>query len=336
MTPPREPRRGRKSRREAQRDELSERLGSTSGSEREERRRLVEQEREAYRETRGRRRKPPRARLRLPRLRRPKLRRPKLSRPRPKRSLAAMRKASVSGLRATVERAGPATGSALGALGRGAARVAALLLRLFALGERLLSWILAAGAAATARTVGFLDRHATPERVLLAVIGGAAGCLAVSQFVAYRGVDIGRPDYSEVSAVAPPPQTAVADAGEAHAYVLVPLAVLAMAIAVLIVVSRRWQLGRLVAAVGLVGILISLAIDLPKGLDAGTAGVAFAGAKATMKEGFYVQLAASAALVVCGLLLGRYVRGARSTAPKRTPERRPRPRRAPSVAGGGA
>jgi hypothetical protein len=246
-----------------------------------------------------------------------------------------MRRASASGLRATAERSGPAAKSAAGGLGRGVAWVAALVLRVFAVGERMLSRIFATAAAATARTVGFLERHATPERVLLGVIAAAAACLVVSQFVAYRGVDVGRPDYAEVSSVAPPPQTALSDAGEAHAYVLVPLAALAVVFAMLAVARRRWRLGRLVAAIGVAGLLISLAIDLPKGLDAGTPGVAFAGAKATMKEGFYVQLASSAVLLVCGLLLSRYVRGAHVTAHSRAAERRPRPGRAPSVARGG-
>ena len=83
-------------------------------------------------------------------------------------------------------------------------------------------------------------------------------------------------------------------AGDAHAYVLLPLAAIAVVIALMAIISRRWQLGRLVSVIGLAGIAISLAIDLPKGLDAGTAGNAFAGAKATLTNGFYAQLAASA------------------------------------------
>ncbi|MEK6277456.1 MAG: hypothetical protein AABM29_05545 [Actinomycetota bacterium] len=354
MTPPKDPQEPQKPRRRLRRDErrddLSARLGRAGGSRRQKRQRLVDQEREAYREARGER-KPgdPRAttsregsrlpkigrpKLSRPKLRRPKLRRPKLAAVRP--SLRGMLRASVSGLRATAERAGPATKDAAHALGRGAAWVAVLLLRLFALAERLLAAVFSAATVATARTVAFLERQVSPERALLGVTGGAAACLALSQFVAYRGVDVGRPDYAEVSNVAPPPQTALSDAGAAHAYVLVPLAALALVIALLAVTRRRWRLGRLVAGVGLVGILISLAIDLPKGLDAGTAGVAFAGAKATMKEGFYVQLASSLTLVVCGLLLGRYIRGAQRTARSPSPKLRPRPRQAPSVARGGA
>jgi hypothetical protein len=188
------------------------------------------------------------------------------------------------------------------------------------------------------RLLEFGERNITPERVLVGVIGGAAACLGVSQFVAYRGVEVGQPQYSEVSTVAPPPQTDRIDAGAAHAYVLLPLAAIAVAIAVLALLSGRWRLARLVSVIGVLGIAISLAIDLPKGLDAGTAGSAFAGANATMTEGFYVQLAASAVLVLCGWVLSVNLRQQAGPVQGRRKARteRPRPRRAPSPAGGGA
>jgi hypothetical protein len=149
---------------------------------------------------------------------------------------------------------------------------------------------------------------------------------------------VGTPDYTTVSTVAPPPQVDRVHAGAAHAYVLIPLAAIAVLIALAALLTGRWRLGRLVSLIGVIGIAISLAIDLPKGLDAGTAGAAFEGAKATLTDGFYAQLAASAALVLCGWLLGFNLR--REPRPLRRPRPRRgrglRPRRAPSVAGGGA
>ena len=181
------------------------------------------------------------------------------------------------------------------------------------------------------------ERRLTPERALVAVIIGAAVCLAVSQFTAYRGVEVGQPQYVDVSSVAPAPQTDRVDAGSAHAYVLLPLALAAVAIAVASLVTRRWRLARLVSVIGLLGIAVSLAIDLPKGLDAGTAGSSFEGANATLTEGFYVQIAASAALVLCGWMLSINLRrGAGAAQRRRAPSHGPSPRRAPSVAGGGA
>jgi hypothetical protein len=214
----------------------------------------------------------------------------------------------------------------------------AQLLRLAALVEVAVATLLTTVVGLSRRALALAERQATPERVLVIVIGAAGGCLVASQFVAYRGVEVGQPQYAEVSAIAPPPQTDRIDAGAAHAYLLVPLAVLAVAIAVVALLSGRWRLARLVSLIGLAGITISLAIDLPKGLDAGTAGAAFAGAKATMTEGFYAQLAASAVLTLCGFTLGRDLRRRAGAGERmrRTWPSQPRARRAPSVAGRGA
>jgi hypothetical protein len=222
---------------------------------------------------------------------------------------------------------------------RALALLLALALRLADLLARAMAAIWAGIVGAARRTLAFGERYATPDRVLVLVIAGAAACLGVSQFVAYRGVEVGQAQYSDVSTIAPPPQTDRIDAGAAHAYVLLPLAAIALAIALLALLSGRWRLARLISLVGLVGIAISLAIDLPKGLDAGTAATAFAGANATLTEGFYAQLAASAVLVLCGWVLGQNLRARAGAVEGRRLLRRrrgPRPRRAPSVAGGGA
>jgi hypothetical protein len=221
---------------------------------------------------------------------------------------------------------GPGARRLLGTIGRALAWLRAWPLRLAALVARLITGLFAGVRSVGGRALDLAERYATPERVLVVVTAGAAACLAYSQFVDYRGVEVGQPQYSQVSTIAPPPQTDRVLAGDAHAYVLVPLA------------SGRWRLGRLVSVIGLIGIAISLAIDLPKGLDAGTAGAAFAGAKATLTDGFYAQLAASAVLVLCGWVLSINLRQRAGvvTGRRRAGRRRLRPRRTPSVAGGGA
>jgi hypothetical protein len=236
-----------------------------------------------------------------------------------------------------VRQASPGLRRLLGGLGRVLGWLLAWPLRLAALIARLITGLLRGARAFGARALQLAERYLTPERVLVAVTAAAAGCLAYSQFVDYRGVEVGQPQYVGVSTIAPPPQTDRIVAGDAHAYVLVPLAAIAVVIALMALLSRRWQLGRLVSVIGLVGIAISLAIDLPKGLDAGTAGNAFAGAKATLTDGFYAQLAASAALVLCGWVLAMNLRGPRTAKARRSSSRRrPRLRRTPSVARGGA
>jgi hypothetical protein len=252
--------------------------------------------------------------------------------------LAGLRAASASGTRATVRQTGPGARRLLGAIGRSLAWLLAWPLRLAALVARLITGLFAGVRSVGGRSLALAERYATPERVLVVVTAGAAACLAYSQFVDYRGVEVGQPQYSQVSTIAPAPQTDRVLAGEAHAYVLVPLAAIALAIAVVALISGRWRLGRLVSVIGLIGIAISLAIDLPKGLDAGTAGAAFAGAKATLTDGFYAQVAASAVLVLCGWVLSINLRQRAGvvTGRRRARRRRLRPRRAPSVAGGGA
>jgi hypothetical protein len=224
-----------------------------------------------------------------------------------------------------------------GALGAALAWVASRLLRLAALVERTITVLLRSFGALGRSALALAGRLATPERVLVAVCGAAAGCLVVSQFVAYRGIEVGAAQYEDVSAIAPPEQVHRIDAGAAHAYVLVPLAAIALAVAVVALLTGRWRLGRVVSLIGLAGIAIGLAIDLPKGLDVGSAGIEFAGAKATMTNGFYVQLAASAVLVLCGWALGRDLRRrAGVVGRRRTRRSEPRARRTPSVAGGDA
>jgi hypothetical protein len=268
----------------------------------------------------------------------PKQRRRRRGRDRARPRLAGLRTASSTGARATVRQAQPGARRIAGAVGRLLAWPLAWVLRFAGLVQRALAALVAGLAALGRGSLSLAERYATPERVVVLVTAGAAACLIISQFTAYRGVEVGQPQYISVSAIAPAPQTDRIDAGAAHAYVLIPLAVLAVGIAVLALATGRWRLGRLVSVIGLAGVAISLAIDLPKGLDAGTPGIAFAGAKATLTDGFYAQLAASAVLVLCGLVLSMNLhrRAGASARQPRTPPSRPRSQGEPSVAGGGA
>jgi hypothetical protein len=215
-------------------------------------------------------------------------------------------KASAAGLRATRARArkaapvlaGPARAvlRVLGLLAAAFFRVCALFERILSAGWRFISTTLVAAAER-------LDRVLTPERVAFGVVVAAAGCLIVSQFVEYRGVQVGQPGYEDVSLIAPAPQRLQETPGEAHAYLLIPVAVAAVWIAGVALLRRRWKLGRLVAIAGFVALAVTLAVDLPKGLDEGNATVLFAGAEATLNEGFWAELAASVGLILGGLLL---------------------------------
>jgi hypothetical protein len=242
---------------------------------------------------------------------------------------------------AATKQRGRAAQPALARAGRAAGAVlapaAAAVFRLASLAERALRSGLGTVAAALAAVTAVLSGLLTPERAVLGVTLATAACLVVSQFSDYRGVEVGQAGYAEVTAITPPPQVDVETPVDAHGYLLVPLAAIAAGLAFAALLSRRWQLGRLVALTGLIAVAITLLNDLPKGLDEGPAGIGYAGAHAILSEGFYAQLASSAALVLCGLLLSLTLRRGDRRAGRRrpAPRRRRRPGEAPSLARSG-
>jgi hypothetical protein len=204
-------------------------------------------------------------------------------------------------------------------------RTAAALFRLLAAGERLLRRL----AAAAARTATAASRVLTPGRAIGLVVLAVGICLVVSQFLDYRGVEVGQPSYAGLPEVAKPPTVDVRTAGDAHSYLLVPLGLLAALLGVLAIVrDRRRRLGLAVAALGLVALAVILLVDLPHGLDAGAQTSRFAGASAVLEDGFYAELAAAGGLVIAGLLY--YARPCRiriNSSGRAASARRRRPRR---------
>lgn len=210
------------------------------------------------------------------------------------------------------------------ALAPPARRGATLLFRLLAAGERAVRRF----AAAAARAATAASRILTPARAVALAIVAAGLCLAVSQFVDYRGVEIGQAAYAGLPDVARPPTVAVRSAGEAHAYLLLPVGLLAALAGALALVRERRRLGLAVAALGLLSIAVILLVDLPSGLDAGTQTSRFSGAAAVLEEGFYAELAAAAGLVLSGLVY--YARPCRirtNSSGRAASARRRRPRR---------
>jgi hypothetical protein len=145
----------------------------------------------------------------------------------------------------------------------------------------------------------------TPQRAIYLTILAAAGCLIAAQFVEYRAVEIGQPEYAGLPA-AEAPTVGAETAGEAHAYLLVPVGLLAAALALAALRNeRRRGLGRIVFALGLLSLALVLLVDLPAGLDAGAEATRFSGTKAVLYDGFYAQIAAAAGLMLGGALLSR-------------------------------
>jgi hypothetical protein len=227
-------------------------------------------------------------------------------------------------------------------LGRRLRPLGVLVLRAFAVIERALR----RSAAASARAATRASAVVTPQRAVCGLILASAVCLIVSQFVTYRGVEIGQPAYAGLPA-ATPPTVDVKTAGEAHSYLLIPLALLAAGVAAVAMRTGRRGLGRVVFALGLLGIAVILLVDLPAGLDAGAQTSRFAGASAVLDSGFYAELAAAAGLVLGGLLyyarpcripinLSGRVASARRRRRRRPGSSRPRGARRPSPPHSGA
>jgi hypothetical protein len=242
-----------------------------------------------------------------------------------------------------LERAHPPlrrTGRALAPAGRAARKALAPVLALLSLLGRRALWLLFVGLAFGERALRsacrLLVRAAsaasavlTPRRVLAATIVAAAAALVVSQFVDYRGVEIGGAAYAGLPDAAQPPAVAVRTAGEAHSYLLVAPAALAAVLGIFAgTLQARPRLGLLIAALGLVAVAVILLVDLPAGLDAGLQSARFAGAKAVLDDGFYAELAAAAGLASVGVLY--YARPCRiriSSSGRAASARRRRPRR---------
>jgi hypothetical protein len=201
-------------------------------------------------------------------------------------------------------RAGRRVRAALAPWGRWVSRrlrpVAILLLRAFSLAERRLRQL----ATATTRGATRVSAAITPERAICGVLVASAACLVASQFVPYRAVELGQPGYAGLPGVAEPPTRGVENAGDAHAYLLIPVALLAAGLSIFAALApRRRKLGRTIALLGLLSLAVVLLVDRPAGLDEGVEASRFSGATAVLESGFYAELAAAGGLVLGGVLL---------------------------------
>ncbi|HEX5990253.1 MAG TPA: hypothetical protein VFY75_08585 [Solirubrobacterales bacterium] len=169
----------------------------------------------------------------------------------------------------------------------------------------------------------------TPARAAAVVVIAAGACLVASQFIDYRAVEIGQPGYADLGDVAAAVPTVEArTAGAAHAYLLVPVGLLAIALGALALRREAKRLGLLVAALGVVSLAVILLVDLPHGLDEGAQTSRFAGASAVLEDGFFAELAAAGGMVLAGLLY--YARPCRiriNLSGRAASARRRRPRR---------
>jgi hypothetical protein len=183
--------------------------------------------------------------------------------------------------------------------GRRLRPIGVLALRLLGLSERGLRRLGAWAVRASTRASATI----TPERAICGVIVASAACLLASQFVDYRGVEVGGPAYAGLPEVAQAPTVGLQTPVDAHSYVLVLVALVTAGLGVAAARTHRRRLGRIVFALGLLTVAVVGLVDRPAGLDVGSQTSLFAGATAVLKEGFYAELAAAAGMILGGLLL---------------------------------
>jgi len=196
-------------------------------------------------------------------------------------------------------------GSAFGSLVEALGLVGDRLLGLLAAFRRLVADQL----ARLGRVVGRLDRILTPTRAaaLVCLVGCVA--LGISQFTDFRAIEIGRPDYGGVLDLTGAPRVDVLTPFQVHSVLILILAVVAAIGTIASLVTGRGRPASLTVAAGLATVIITLVADLPRGLDLGDAGTAYAGAVAVLLGGFWLQLAGGVVLLVGGLVLWTVGRG---------------------------
>lgn len=199
--------------------------------------------------------------------------------------------------------------------------------------ERLGGWVLAAwlvvwpylvrGWHLAGRALSWAQRVVTPARVTVAVALLTALALAGSQWADLSSISTGTDAYEGLEDVVAAPEVTTKTVGDAHAWVGVPLAVLA---ALLIVGSVRGRpgLARLLIPIGIAVIAISLLIDRPEGLDEGNDAVAYESVTADLLPGFWAQLVSGGVLILLALVLTRVLRPEQTVSPKRERSARPK------------
>ncbi len=153
--------------------------------------------------------------------------------------------------------------------------------------------------------VAGLDNRLTPRRLAMVVAVAAGILLLASQFVDYRGVGIGQPEYEDVAAITAAPMAETETPWDAHGPLVAVLGLIAAVgtVAGLFGQGARSRRATLVGgAAALMAVAVILLVDLPQAGDVGVLAEQYADTEALLLEGFYAQLSAAAVLIFCAAL----------------------------------
>jgi hypothetical protein len=196
--------------------------------------------------------------------------------------------------------------------------IAELAGRVVLAGWYLLRPVLVAALIAAGALLRLGEQVVTPGRAAVVAALAAAIALGASQWSDYHEVSVGTAQYSGVEQIAPPPPVERERAGDAHSWAMIPIAAAALVATIAAALGRR-RVALVLLPLGLLAIAIALIVDVPQGLDEGSAALAYEGARASLLDGFWAQIAAAAVLSVCGVLLPAALR---RTEPRLKPRRR--------------
>jgi hypothetical protein len=195
--------------------------------------------------------------------------------------------------------------------------------------------LIARAASHLGNALSAADRVLTPRRAWIVVVAAGIAALAASQFLDFRGVEVGQKAYDPILDITRAPRIDVQTPMDAHSVLLLAVSALAVAGLVGAAAGGRRAFGGLIALAGLATIAVTLLIDLPKGLDIAVAEISYSEVAAILLPGFWVQLSAGFVLAGGGLgLLALSGQRRRDRATDGSPERGRRERRRPADAGG--
>jgi hypothetical protein len=181
--------------------------------------------------------------------------------------------------------------------------VAGLLALLSAAGTALsaLGNLLARAASRLGRALVALDRHVTPRRALIGVVGAGIAALIASQFLDFRATEVGQAAYDPIQDITRAPRLDIQTPMDSHSILLLVVGAMALAGLAGSAITGRRAFGGLIALAGAATIAVALLIDLPKGLDVAVAEISYSGVDAVLLPGFWAQLAAGFVLTTGGL-----------------------------------
>ncbi|MCB0870721.1 MAG: hypothetical protein KDB52_07810 [Solirubrobacterales bacterium] len=181
-------------------------------------------------------------------------------------------------------------------------------------GLKVLARLIARVVAAAGRLAIALDRVITPHRALILVSAVAAVLLGISQYKGLGSIEIGQAGYSGIEDLARAPAIDKTTPAGVHTQIFVPIAAVAFLSVLVIALGGVGTMAKRLAGfrrlasmilvtIGLLTLVVTLLIDLPEATDTTEAALAYSGVQARILGGFWLELAAGAALAVTGLAL---------------------------------